>query len=381
MRRLWLALAIVQGALGLRVVARLLMTGWGMRIERSDVPADPTRRAVVLVPVLNESTRLRPCLEGLIAQGEETAEIIVIDGGSTDATAELVREFAVRDPRLRLIDAGPAPAGVNGKAWGLQVGLDQSCPALPWIVTIDADVRPKPALVRSLIALANAEGDAVVSAATTQRLSGAGEAVLHPALLATLVYRFGIPGRATIDRGRVQANGQCCLIRRDALLAAGGFAAVLDSVCEDVTLARAIAAMGQPVGLYETDDLVGVEMYASWREAWANWTRSLPMADRFTKGRMPGLADLIFVQSAPLLIAPFSAWRLGRRHPLAVVNGALLACRFGVQAGMARAYETRPWSYWLSPLVDAPAVARIWLMSRRKRHSWRGRPLTVGAPE
>ena len=63
----------------------------------------------MLVPVLNEATRLRPCLDGLIAQGEETAEIVVIDGGSTDATAGLVREFAVRDSRVRLIEAGPAP--------------------------------------------------------------------------------------------------------------------------------------------------------------------------------------------------------------------------------------------------------------------------------
>jgi dolichol-phosphate mannosyltransferase len=357
------------------------MTSRGTRIKRQAEPLDPSQRASVLVPVLNEAARLRPCLDGLIAQGDEAAEIVVIDGGSTDGTACLVREYAARDPRVRLIVAGPASAGVNGKAWGLQAGLDASSPGLPWVTTIDADVRPKPMLVRSLIAHANAEGLAGLSAATTQRLSGAAEGLIHPALLATLVYRFGIPGKATVDPRRVQANGQCFLIRRDSLLAAGGFAAVMDSVCEDVTLARAVAAMGQPVGFHETEDLVSVEMYSGWRDAWANWTRSLPMADRFTNGRMPGLADVGLVQAAPLVVAPLAAWRLGRRHPLAIVNGALLACRVGVLTGMARAYELRPWTYWLSPLADAPAVARIWLMSRRKRHVWRGRPLTAGELE
>lgn len=378
MRRIWLAFALLQALLGLRVTTRLFTTSRGTRILRRSMPLDPAQRASVLVPVLNEAARLRPCLEGLIAQGEEAEEILVIDGGSTDETPALVREFAARDPRLRLIEADPAPAGVNGKAWGLQAGLDASLPGLPWVATIDADVRSKPELIRSLIAHAGAEGVALLSAATRQRLSGAAEGLVHPALLATLVYRFGIPGGATVDPRRVQANGQCFLVRRDALRGAGGFAAVMDSVCEDVTLARAVAALGQPVGFYETDDLVSVEMYAGWRDAWMNWTRSLPMADRFTNGRMPGLADLVFVQAAPLVIAPLAAWRLGRRHPLAIVNGALLACRVGVLTGMARAYESRPWTYWLSPLADSPAAARILLMSRRKRHEWRGRPLTVG---
>jgi len=47
--------------------------------------------------------------------------------------------------------------------------------------------------------------------------------MLHPALLATLVYRFGRPGGATRASGSVMADGQCCLIHRDLLRQLGGF--------------------------------------------------------------------------------------------------------------------------------------------------------------
>jgi len=56
-----------------------------------------------------------------------------------------------------------------------------------------------------------------------RRASGAVEGMLHPALLATLVYRFGRPDGATRASGSVMADGQCCLIHRDLLRQLGGF--------------------------------------------------------------------------------------------------------------------------------------------------------------
>jgi dolichol-phosphate mannosyltransferase len=377
-RRLLTIVAIVQAALALGVIARLARTANGRRIARHDGSA-LDERVTVLVPVLNEAARLAPCLEGLVAQGPEVAEILVIDGGSTDGTPDLVRRYGARDPRVRLVDARPVPARRNGKAHGLQVGLGQGDPATGWVLTIDADVRPAPGLVPALLAQARAGEVPALSAATRQRLSGAAEGIIHPAMLATLVYRYGIPGHATADAGRVQANGQCFLARRDVREGIGGFAVGLDSVCEDVTVARAIAAAGHPVGFYETDDLVDVEMYTGPREAWDNWTRSLPMKDRFANGAGPvRMAEIVLVQGLPLPLAPLAGLLAGRRHPATIVNVALLCTRFGVLAGMARAYAGRPATYWLSPLADLPVALRLWRMARRRHHPWRGRALVAG---
>jgi Glycosyl transferase family 2 len=98
---------------------------------------------------------------------------------------------------VRLVDASPTPDDWNGKAWNLYVGLERAGADVAWILTVDADVRPAPLLVRSLLAHARRTGLAAFSVATRQEVSGVGEALLHPALLTTLVYRFGLPGGAT----------------------------------------------------------------------------------------------------------------------------------------------------------------------------------------
>lgn len=375
-RRFTLVLAGIQLLHGLRVCLRLIRTANGSRIRRTTkVDAD---RVTVIVPVLNERKRLAPCLDGLLAQPDAVADILVVDGGSTDGTQELVRLFASREPRLNLIDASPVPTGVNGKAYGLQVGLDHATLDTRWILTIDADVRAAPELVPSLLAHARQEAVLVLSVATDQRLSGAAEGLVHPSLLASLVYRYGIPGGATDDIAAVQANGQCFLLERETLEGVGGFTGVQDSICEDVTLARELANAGYRVGFYESDDLVTTAMYDGWRDAWTNWTRSLPMWDRFAGGRtVLGLLDVLLVQALPL---PLVAWLgvRGRRGPLWLVNLCLVFVRIGALAGIARAYPRRPWTYWLSPLVDTATSVQLVIDAVRRQHTWRGRPLTRG---
>jgi dolichol-phosphate mannosyltransferase len=376
-RLLLTALTLCQIVLGARVALRLVRSAGGRPLPLApDAPAGD-ERLVVIVPVLNEVARLGPCLDGLIAQHDEVEQILVVDGGSTDGTQALVRAYAGRTSRLRLIEAGPAPPGWNGKVWGLQVGLEQAG-AAAWVLTIDADVRPAPALARSLLAQARRTGLDVLSLATLQEIETAGEAFVHPALLATLIYRFGIPGRVSQRVSEVQANGQCCLIRRSLLAQVGGFAAVRDSVCEDVTLARALAAAGHPVGFFEAGALARCRMYTSGWETWRNWTRSLPLRDRYAGiAGLIGLAEVTLVQALPVPWLLVVRWSGGERWSTAV-NLALAMMRLGILAGAARAYCRRPWSYWLSPLCDLPAALQLWRTAFRRQHSWRGRILVRG---
>ena len=376
-----LVLAIAQAVMGARVAARLAGTARVIRVARRDEPA--AERIGVIVPVLNERDRLAPCLVGLLAQPDEFAEIVVVDGGSTDGTRELVARFAARDSRLRWLDATPVPPGINGKAHGLQAGLGALGAGHEWILTIDADVRPGPDLARSLLSHAAATGLVAFSVATGQRLSGPGEGIVHPAMLATLVYRYGIPGQAVTRVRQVQANGQCMLVRADALRDAGGFAAVRDSVCEDVTLARGLVLAGHRVGFFESEGLVSVEMYGGWREAWHGWTRSLPMHDRHAgTGTIIGLAEVVLAQAGPIPVLATLLTRSGGRGGwgslLGRLNLALLTMRLGTLAGMARAYENRPVTYWLSPLADLPVALALARSAARRHHSWRGRPITRG---
>jgi len=377
-------LLLFQLIAAIRVILRLAGSANGQRIATATTsPATATDAVTVIVPVLNEVNRLGPCLEGLTAQPSAVAEILVVDGGSGDGTQALVERFAVRDPRIRLEDASPVPGGWNGKVWGLQIGWEQRDPGAAWVLTMDADVRPKPALVSSLTQHAKMTGLRAFSVATPQRLSGAAEAIVHPALLATLVYRYGIPGSAATKVDDVQANGQCFLASADALQRIGGFWSGQGAISEDVTIARSLVARGIAVGFFEPADsveLVDVEMYDGWRDAWRNWTRSLPMRNHSSGARWwLKMFDMTLTMGLPLvvLLVRTGHFRSGRkdRQALMRLNLGLVAMRYGVAAGMRRTYRETPPTYWLSPLVDPAVCIKLWISSLRRNHEWRGRPI------
>lgn len=375
--------AAAQAVLGAGVALRLLRTVGGRRVESAPAPRG-TRISVVL-PVRDEAARIDRCLEALSATGREVAEILVVDGGSRDATRTRARAWACRDGRVRLLAAGPAPDDWNGKAFGLHAGCEAADPRSDWILTVDADVRVRPELPASLVAHASCEEVPILSAAVRQRLPDAGQGLLHPALLTTLVVRFGIPGHASRDPARVQANGQCMLARHDLIDRKRPFAAVRGSLCEDVSAARHLARRGARIGFYEVGDLAEVTMYASAGELLRNWPRSLPLRD---DGPAPtprrvarGWAEVVAVQGllAPMLAAgAIGAAGAGGAAAAAAsftlaVNGALAALRLGLLAGTARAYVRRPATYWLSPLADVSAAALLVVHGLRRRHRWRGR--------
>jgi dolichol-phosphate mannosyltransferase len=197
-------------------------------------------------------------------------------------------------------------------------------------------------------------------------------------MLTTLVYRFGIPGQTADRVDEVQANGQCFLARRSALARVGGFSLGYGSVCEDVTVARALVAGGHRVGFVESEAKVETTMYESWRDAWHNWSRSLPMRDQFSGAAgWLGLAEVTLAQALPL---PLLLMVRGREAapaalPLRLVTIVLVMTRLGVLAGTARAYTWLPWTYWLSPVLDVPVTVQLWRKALRRRHVWRGRPL------
>jgi dolichol-phosphate mannosyltransferase len=330
------------------------------------------------VPVLNEEARVAASLAALAECGSEVGEIVVVDGGSTDRTRAVADAAAVRDTRVRFVDAAPVPAWWNGKAWNLETGMRVT--TAPWVATVDADVRVGPTLLGDAVARAQADGLAALSVATRQELAGAGAALLHPALLTTLVYRAGLPNVATCDPARVQANGQVFVGRRDALLRCDVFNAARASRCEDVTIARVLASNGEHVGFFEGDAVV--RMHDSWRDCAANWPRSLTLRDRFVAPARLALAlvELLFAQALPLptLIALLV---LGDRVPFArVAMGiafVLVLMRLGVLAGTRRAYVQPSLAYWFSPLADLPAVVLLIVSALRRTHVWRGRVLVA----
>jgi dolichol-phosphate mannosyltransferase len=377
---LWL-IVVIQIVLTVRVVLRMLRSASGTRIVVDPRGWIPAGAISVVVPVLNEFERLGSCLDKLIACGPEVREIIVVDGGSTDGTHKIVASFAATDRRVRAVNAAPTPPGWNGKAWNLECGLLVSSPDSAWIATIDADVRPRSALLGAMVDHAQHCNVPALSVATKQELGDLSSGVLHPSMLATLVYRYGLPGNATANVAAVQANGQCFLARRDVLVATNAFAHARTSVCEDVTVARILARAGHRVGFYEAGDLVVVRMHETWRQTWDNWPRSLSLRDGMaTRENVLGLAEVAFVQALPLAVLCV-LFIVGHPTPLRAaafdLNAILFMMRIGILAGTRRAYRNPAWTYWLSVFADLPVAAALITSALRRRHTWRGRALVM----
>ncbi|MEX2425165.1 MAG: glycosyltransferase family 2 protein [Thermomicrobiaceae bacterium] len=362
--------------LATRFLRQLFSTRHGKQISLSQATSGMTGSVTVVVPVLDEVDRVADCLASLTRQDKSVAEVLVVDGGSSDGTRALVANYAAADSRIRLIAADPVPKGWNGKAWGLDVGLRNSSETSRWIVTIDADVRCAPTACASAVRFADANRVPFLSLACNQVASTRGLSLVHPSLLSTLVYRFGIPGHTARAIEEVQANGQFALYERENLLRAGGFAIARGSICEDVTLARHLFLSGYEVGFYEGPGLAETQMYPDARTCLANWPRSLALRDRFlSKAGRDGLANLVFLQLLPLLAAWWSPPGGATGRVFVGANRALLACRIGILVGTRRAYSRVSWTYWLSPIFDpVSAILYAWNLLRRT-HTWRGRQL------
>lgn len=339
----------------------------------------------VVVPTLNEAQRLAPCLAGLSAQGPEVSEILVVDSHSSDGTADLVRSHQTQEPRLQLLNDPPLPPGWVGRPWALHHGFCHSDPDSTWILGIDADTYPQPGLVAALIQAMEPEGVDLVSLAPQFILKTPGELWLQPALLMTLVYRFG-PAGADGSAERVMANGQCFMVRRTLLEQLGGYSVARASFCDDVTLARHAARQGAEVGFWDGSRVLKVRMYDGFQETWREWGRSLDLKDAASRPQLWwDLLLLTAVQGLPWLLTPILLWGwLGLHWPqtlplqlLLVINLALVLIRLAMQVAVRSAYDLSlaraPWVFWLAPLADPLAVVRIALSSMTVPRQWRGR--------
>ena len=362
-------LAAVEAVAAVIVLARLTR---GKDLPKPLRPGNTARPGSIsiVIPARNEADRIRPLLTALLQTTSTVREVIVIDDRSKDKTASIVAEFTALDPRIRVVRGKKRKPGWVGKQHALQQGLQLA--EAPWTLCLDADTCPHPSLPDALLQTAEEHGYDVVSAGPRFAVDTAGEAMLHPALLATLVYRFGPPTVAPVTSTRMIANGQCLLVPTARFRLAGGWEPVAANMTEDVALARHLVRSGWKLGMANAAPLLLVDMHASTREAWREWGRSIAL---------PGVASgrEQFVDSVVLFFAlALPPWMVVAailtQNPLIAIPAlVLLAVRVMFQIVLRPNYESPGWTYWLAPLADGAAVLRLIVSVVRPNRTWRGR--------
>ena len=73
----------------------------------------------VIIPVYNVEKYLSECLDSVISQTLKDIEIICVNDGSTDNSLQILKEYASKDTRIKIIDKEN-----EGQGYARKVGLD-----------------------------------------------------------------------------------------------------------------------------------------------------------------------------------------------------------------------------------------------------------------
>lgn len=106
----------------------------------------------VIIPVRNEEQSIGQLLNSLTNQTLKPSEIVITDGGSTDATPQIISEYAKRGAPIRLIREEAALPG-RGRNLGAAQAVNE------WLAFIDAGISPEPTWLELLAKRAQLQSD------------------------------------------------------------------------------------------------------------------------------------------------------------------------------------------------------------------------------
>ncbi len=332
---------------------------WLCRVRDDDVLPDPARwpSVVAVVPARDEAAVIGQSVGSLASQdypGEFS--IVLVDDQSRDGTAERALEAAQRAnfrERTKVMKGRALASGWTGKLFALQQGFEaaEAQDAKPdYIWLTDADIVYAPGALASLVRRAEAGGLVATSLMVKLRCESLAERALIPTFVFffQMLYPFSWVNRK--DNGVAAAAGGCILARREALAAAGGFAAIRGALIDDCTLAARLKAIG-PIWLGLTERAESIRPYNEFVDIRRMVSRSAYAQLRYSPWLLAGtVLSMLLVYALP---------------PLAALWGSGLAREggFAIWATMAAMFAPMLLFYGRSPLwgVGLPLIALTYL--------------------
>lgn len=140
----------------------------------------------VIVPVYNSQKYLGKCLTSILKQTYRTIEVLLVDDGSTDQCGTLCEEYAMTDPRIRVIHQKN-----QGVAAARNTGLDRA--KGDFVLFVDSDDWLELEMIENMIAVEKeTNSDIVVCDCQKDRETGS-ELYTHP-------YRSGFYDFSSIEK-------------------------------------------------------------------------------------------------------------------------------------------------------------------------------------
>ena len=125
----------------------------------------------VIIPVYNVEKYLARCLDSVLGQSFHDIEVLCIDDGSTDSSPEILRRYADRDARIRIITQEN-----QGVSAARNAGLDAA--KGEWIAFVDSDDEVMPDIWETLLTEVRDE-DAVCFSAEEIQIKDGKQTTIH----------------------------------------------------------------------------------------------------------------------------------------------------------------------------------------------------------
>jgi hypothetical protein len=354
------------------------------RLRTPSASPPPSReRVTVLVPARDEAGRIEDCLSSVRSALDAlpAGRVLVLDDGSTDGTAEVVRQVADVDPRVHLLTGAPVPTGWLGKPWACQQLADAAFAGeIPGgqhsagvLVFVDADVRLAPHALAAAVQMLRDAGLVMLCPYPRQVAVTRAERLVQPLLqwswLTTLP--LGLAERSPRP-SLAAANGQLLVIDALAYTRLGGHGAVRSEVLDDVGLLRAVKRAGGRGAIADGTALATCRMYDGWPALREGYAKSLWAAFGSRRGAAGalGLLSVAYLLPAAAAATGSPVGMLG--YGAAVTGRALVARRVGGRV--------MPDALWHPGSVAVLSWLTVDSWRRRSTVQWKGRRVTAPAP-
>ena len=364
--------AAALGLLAAAIWLYLLVARGGFWLARQrddrDVLPEPERwpSVAAIVPARNEADVIARSIASLMRQDYPGAfRVVLVDDGSDDGTAAAA--LAVGGPRLEILRGSALPAGWTGKVWAQQQGVQHATIAgqtPDYLLLTDADIGHAPDGLRSLVARAESRRFVLVSLMAELACRSWAERLLIPAFVFFFQMLYPFAWVADKNRKLAAAAGGCMLVRREALVEAGGMASIRSDIIDDCALARRLKAQG-PIWLGLTRRATSLRPYGGLRDIGRMVSRSAYAQLDYSPLLLAGtVAGMTITYLAPVVLAVFG-------------SGLARSAGLCVWLLMAVAFQPMLRFYRVSPLwgLALPAIAAAYTLFTLQSavEVWRGR--------
>jgi hypothetical protein len=315
-------------------------------------------------------------------------EVIVIDDGSTDRTAEIVEQIAERDLRVRVEAASALPEGWNGKqyaCWSLA-----SLASHDIFCFLDADVRlGSEALYKMASELNFVEGKfeaghdekAMVSGFPRQETGTLLEFLLLPLIHFVLLGFLPLVGeRWSRMSGFAAGCGQFLMVRREAYFATGGHSAIRATMHDGLLLPVLFRRYRFRTSVYDLSRDAVCRMYHNAGEVWRGLGKNATEG-MASVARLPVFTVLLFVGQVLPIPAAMWAFHLNAVLPLRLAVFALVL-GLGIRVVSAWRYRQSWVGVLLHPIGVLVLLVLQWYALIRKVFrrpaTWKERAYQVG---